>query len=291
MNPLLSSSELYREACKKLSSSNISNAKNEAAWILEFAAGLTRLLVHTSPDHVVSDDNRERVLDCIARRASGEPLQYIIGSQDFWGRDFMVSRSVLIPRPETELLVQAALERLRGRSSPLIVDVGTGSGCLAITLNEEIPSSIVLAMERNPMAIRIAQHNAWLHGQNGDVRFCVGDLLAPLLSTHLVGKVTAIVANLPYIREDEFPTLSREVIDFEPKMALVGGPDGLSLYRRLLPEAEKVLAANGHLLLEVGRGQASRLCEEVNSVGNYHVNEIIHDSLGIQRVICLERKG
>ena len=291
MHKGLTRSQLYREAIEKLSSSEISNSTNEVAWILEYAVGLTRLMIHTSPGQSVSEDDRQRAWECVERRATGEPLQHILGTQEFWGMDFIVSRNVLIPRPETELLVRAMLSRLPSQSSPIIVDVGTGSGCLAIALSAEIPNAIVLALDCSLMAIDIARHNACYHGKDDHVKFCVSDLLAPLLSANLVGKVTAIVANLPYIREEEMSTLSREVRDFEPKMALAGGPDGLVLYRRLLPEAAKILVPQGHVVLEVGQGQARCLSEEVSFGRSFGVNEIIPDSIGIQRVVCLERTG
>ncbi len=291
MTQATSSSHLYREAIAKLSAAGISNSTNEAAWLIEHAVGWTRLMIHTNPDRSVSVQDRQRVWDCVERRMSGEPLQYIVGSQEFWGRDFIVTRNVLIPRPETELLVQAVLSRLSNRSHPMIVDVGTGSGCIAITLNLELPESTVFAVDRCSKAIQIAQRNDHFHSPSDPVQFCVGDLLSPLLSGRLVGKVTAIVANLPYIRDEELATLSREVFDFEPEMALDGGPDGLSLYRRMIPEAATVLAPHGHMFLEVGQGQARPLCEEAMSSEKYRVDEIIRDSLGIERIVCLERRG
>ena len=291
MTQVTSSSHLYREVIAKLSAAGVANSTNEAAWLFEHAVGWTRLMIHTEPDRSLSVEDRQRVWECVERRMSGEPLQYIIGSQEFWGRDFMVTRNVLIPRPETELLVQAVLSRLRNRPHPIIVDVGTGSGCIAITVNLEIPEATVFALDRCPSAIQIAQRNAHFHSQSDHLRFCVSDLLSPLLSGHLVGKVTAIVANLPYIREEEFSTLSREVSNFEPKMALDGGPDGLSLYRRLLPEAATVLAPHGQMVVEVGQGQARLLCEEALSSGHYRADETIRDSLGIERIVCLERRG
>ena len=287
----MTNSQLFRQAIEKLSRAKISNSTNESAWILEHAAGLTRLTIHTNPDHIVSDEDCKQVWECLDRRAFGEPLQYILGSQEFWGMEFFVSRNVLIPRPETELLVDAAISRLCSRSCPFIIDVGTGSGCVAISLNVELPDATVLGLDRCPLAIRMAQKNAQVYNQDSPVGFCVSDLLSPLLSGRLVGKVTAIVANLPYIREDEFALLSREVIDFEPRIALDGGSDGLGIYRRLLPQAAKVLSPCGHLIVEVGKGQARSLCDEATLAGDYREDEIICDSLGIQRIVCLERKG
>jgi len=287
----MSYSQLYRDAVHKLSDCGVTNSVNEAAWILEQTISVTRLMIHASPDCLVPDDDRARAWKSIERRANGEPLQYILGSQEFWGMEFVVSSDVLIPRPETELLVHAVLARLEVFPCPIIVDVGTGSGCLAIALSRECSDAMVVAVDRSVQALRIAVNNAMFHGQYSQVKFCVGDLLAPLSSASFLGKVTAIVANLPYIRETELSSLSRDVRDFEPKLALDGGADGLAVYRRLLPEAQNVLAPGGHLVVEVGQGQASRLCDEACSGGRFRVHEIIHDSLGIQRVVCLERTG
>ena len=291
MNGPISYSHLYREVIRRLSSCGISNSSNEAAWILEHATGVTRLMIHTSPDQSVTEEARRQAWEHVERRASGEPLQYVLGTQEFWGMEILVSKHVLIPRPETELLVKEVLMRLGSQASPIIIDVGTGSGCVALAISRESPGATVLAIDRCPLAIGIAAKNAERHNRQDQVKFCVGDLLAPLLSARLAGKVTAIVANLPYIRESEFPTLSREVCDFEPKLALDGGPDGLMLYRRLLPEASRVLEPKGHCMMEVGRGQAQLLCKEARASGDFLVNDIIHDSLDIQRVVCLERKG
>ncbi|GJL55902.1 MAG: release factor glutamine methyltransferase [Nitrospirales bacterium] len=287
----MSYSQLYREAIRTLSAWGVTNAANEAAWILEQTVGLTRLMIHASPDRCVPDDDQRRALGCIKRRASGEPLQYILGTQEFWGMEFVVSSHVLIPRPESELLVKAVMSRLESFSSPVIVDVGTGSGCLAIALSVERPDAMIVAMDRSVHALRVAVGNAKSHGQYDRVKFCVGDLVSPLSSASFLGKVTAIVANLPYVPERELASLSRDVRDFEPTLALDGGADGLAVYRRLLPEAEGILQPHGHVIVEVGRGQADSLCDEVCRGGSFRVHEIIHDSLGIQRVVCLERTG
>ncbi|WP_447970673.1 peptide chain release factor N(5)-glutamine methyltransferase [Nitrospira sp. M1] len=287
----MSYSQLYREAIRTLSAWGVTNAANEAAWILEQTIGLTRLMIHASPDRHVPDDDQRQALSCIKRRAGGEPLQYILGTQEFWGMEFAVSSHVLIPRLESELLVKAVMSRLESFVSPVIVDVGTGSGCLAIALSVERSDAMIVAMDRSVQALRVAVGNAKSHGQYDRVKFCVGDLVSPLSSASFLGKVTAIVANLPYVPERELASLSRDVRDFEPTLALDGGADGLAIYRRLLPEAEGILQPHGHVIVEVGQGQADCLCDEACRSGSFRVHEIIHDSLGIQRVVCLERTG
>ena len=291
MTARISQAQLYREAVKKLSSAGLSNAENEAIWILQETIGLTRLKIHASPDHLVSVKDKQRAWDVLSRRALGEPIQYLLGTQEFWGLEFMVPRGVLIPRLDSELLIHTILPYLKDTPNPLIVDVGTGSGCLAVALGKEIPYSSILSMDRSVLAIQTAKENAALHKVIHQMKFCVGDLLAPLLSCRLAGKVGGIVANLPYISHEEWDQLPLEVREFEPSLALDGGPDGLAPYRRLLEQAEVVLAPRGVLALEVGKGQARIMCQEVTATGLYQILEIRRDSLEIERVLCLERKG
>lgn len=287
---MLSRSQLYQQAVAKLEASAITNARHETAWILEETIGLTRLMIQTAPEQEVSPEAWRCAWESVERRALGEPLQYVLGSQEFWGLDFFVTHDVLIPRYDTELLVQSVVSRMQEHVSPLLVDVGTGSGCLAVAMGVELPQARIVALDRCPKAIRLAVRNARRHDVHHRIAFCVGDLLAPLLSPRLAGKVTAVVANLPYIGEAEFFTLAPEVRDFEPKLALDGGADGLTLYRRLLREAHHIVSPSGYVMVEVGQGQASRLCEEAVLCG-YRIHHVLHDSLDIQRVVCLERTG
>ena len=285
-------SQLYQEADQvSWNASGISNAKNEVVWILEHTLKRNGLMIHTDPNQLVSIDDQKKTWSLLERRASGEPIQYLLGTQEFCGLDFVVSRDVLIPRPDTELLVQVVSSRLNNRSSPLIVDVGTGSGCIAVTLAVTIPLATIIAIDQCTLAIKTAKENAIRHHIIPRIKILVGDLLSPLLSGKLEGKVAAIVSNLPYISHEEWRQLPREVRDFEPKRALDGGEDGLMLHRRLLREAGDLLMPNGVLVLEVGKGQASRLCQEIWPQDPFSVQEVRQDSLGIDRIVCLERKA
>ena len=259
-------------------------------WILEETIGLTRLMIHASPDHVVSVQDQQTAWHCLERRASGEPIQYVLGTQEFWGLEFCVPPGVLIPRPDSELLIHTMLPYIEDSPTSLVVDVGTGTGCLAVALGMEKPHVKILATDRSLLAVRTAQKNAARHEVIHHMNFCVGDLLAPLLSQGLEGKVAGIVANLPYISHEEWGQLPHEVRAFEPALALDGGPDGLVPYRHLLQQARVLLAPRGALVLEVGRGQSSILCQEVNAEGRYEVREVRRDALGIERVVSLERK-
>ncbi len=287
----LSSSQLYRDAVDRLNQAGIANARCEALWIIEEALGVNRLKIHTYAEDSLDAEQAQRAFSLIDRRAAHEPLQYVLGSQEFGGLDMVVNPGVLIPRPESELLVEEAIALLGAHPHPVIVDVGTGSGCLAICIAKALPRAMVLASDRSWSALQVARINARKHGMDSRIFWLAGDLLTPLLSSGLAGKVTAIIANLPYISHDEWDRLSPDVKDFEPRLALDGGPDGLDVYRRLLQEAPGVLAPEGRVLMEIGFGQADRLCQEVAASNFLEVINIKPDLQGIPRMACLRPGG
>lgn len=259
--------------------------------MLEEILGLSRVELYAEPDRPVPSSDAQRFSRAVQRRADGEPLQYVLGSQEFRGLVFTVRPGVLIPRPETELLVEEAVLHAGSYPHPLILDVGTGSGCLAVSLAHELPTATVLATDRSPCAIAVARENAVRHGVAPRVKFSVGDLVTHLSSDGLTGKVAVLVANLPYIREDEWKALPRDVREFEPKLALDGGPDGLLYHRRLLQDAQRMMKAGGVVILEVGVGQARLLCEERPWSEAYRLHRIRIDGQGVERMVCLERQG
>ena len=287
----MSCSQLYRDAVDQLNQADIATAKQEALWIVEEALGVSRLQLHTYVDDSIDYEAYQRVQTLIKRRASGEPLQYVLGSQEFLGLEMMVDPGVLIPRPESELLVEEVITRMRPHPQPMIVDVGTGSGCLAISVARALCSALVIASDRSLEALRVARMNALKHNVHSRILWLAGDLLAPLFSSRLAGKVTGIIANLPYISHDEWDRLSPDVKDFEPRLALDGGPDGLDFYRRLLEEAPSVLASKGVVCMEIGRGQVDDLCEEVAASSFFEVIKIQPDLQGIPRMVCVQRVG
>jgi len=287
----ISSSQLYREAVDRLSQAGIANAKLEALWIVEEALGVSRVRILSYGEDVLDAENYQRAISLIERRAAQEPLQYVLGSQEFCGLDMVVNPGVLIPRPESELLVEEAIALLGAHPQPVILDVGTGSGCLGISIGLALKRARVIASDRSLSALQVARTNARKHGMDSRISWLAGDLLAPLLSSGLAGKVTAIIANLPYISHDEWDRLSPDVKDFEPCLALDGGPDGLDVYRRLLQEAPGVLAPEGVVLMEVGLGQADCLCREVSDSNRFEVTKVQPDSQGIPRMVCLQQVG
>ncbi len=284
-------SQLLQESEERLQQAGISNAQFEAMWILEHALGVSLLQLKIDPQGKPDPECVEQAIRLIGRRAAHEPLQYILGSQEFYGRDMMVGPGVLIPRPESELLVDLAREHVERHESPLLVDVGTGSGCLAISLAAEIPGSMVIGIDRSVGALARARENANRHRMQEQIYWMIGDLLAPLLSIQVEGKVGAIIANLPYIAHTEWDRLSPAVKEYEPRLALDGGPDGLDVYRRLLQEAPLVLRPGGWVFMEVGVDQAGVLCRLVKDQGVFEDPMTRADSQGIPRVVFARLKN
>lgn len=283
--------QLFEQAIAMLTQAGIANAAQEALWLLEYGLGVTRLEMLTSGQGIVPLVHGQRTLELVARRAEREPLQYVIGTQEFCGRDLMVGPEVLIPRSETELVVEEALAWVQADSSPLIIDVGTGSGCLAISLAMEKLHSTVLAIDQSLSALYLARRNAIRQGCDDHIHWVNGDLLTPLLSTQTEGKVTAIVANLPYISQAEWEFLPPDVKDFEPRQALYGGPDGFDVYRRLFVQAPFVLSRVGVLIIEIGQGQMPLVEQAASTITGLHIVKIRQDEQGIDRVVCLQAPG
>ena len=291
MSPFTSYSQLYREAVNRLNEAGIANARYEALWILEQAIGLNRLQLHTHPDISVDPEGCQRAVSLIDRRVSQEPLQYVLGTQEFFGLELFVKPGVLIPRPETELLVHETIALLKDETEPIILDVGTGSGCIAISVAVALKKARVISIDRSLQALSIARLNALRHGTQARIQWLAGDLLTPLLSQGLAGKVTAIIANLPYISHAEWENLSPDVKDFEPRLALDGGEDGLEVYRRLLNQAPGILSPRGFVIMEIGMGQAEPLCQDPSVENFFQVLKIQPDFQGIARMVSLQRVG
>ena len=287
----ISSSQLYAEAVERLSQAGIAHARREVLWIVEAALGVNASRLYAYGDDVIDSKDYQHTMDLIRRRASREPLQYVLGSQEFFGLDFLVNSDVLIPRPESELLVADTIALLSSHRKPIILDIGTGSGCLAISLAVYLNHAMIVASDRSILALRMAQRNTKKHGVSSQILWVTGDLLAPLLSGGLVGKVSAIIANLPYISHAEWDRLSPDVKEFEPRLALDGGPDGLDVYRCLLKQAPEVLAPNGFVLIELGLGQDEALCREVAASGVFEVVKLQPDNQGIPRMARLQYVG
>ncbi len=221
----------------------------------------------------------EGMRDLVERRAAGEPLQHITGETEFYRLPIAVSRDVLIPRPETELLVEKALELGSPFRRPRILDVGTGSGAIAIALAHEWPEAVLIATEISDRALKLARHNAERLGVANRIRFLHGDLLEPVASEQF----ELIVSNPPYVAERDRGALSVEVRDFEPAQALFAGEDGLDVYRRLIPAAFIALDAGGFVVLEIGFGQMEDVAALLAQSGFTEI-QFTPDLQGIPRI-------
>ncbi len=284
---------LWQDGAVELRAAGVENAVNEAAWILEAALGVSRLTLLVEGSRVAPTASRRRAKEWLARRLAGEPLQYILGTQEFYGLDFMVTPSVLIPRPETEGLVKETLRLLseNGSIGPLAVaDIGTGSGCIPVAVARALPAARLWATDLSSAALEVARLNAVRHGVADRIDFGEGNLFAPLRGRGLEGTFTVVLSNPPYIADREFPHLAREVRDFEPRLALAGGVDGLAVHRPLLQQAWEFLRPGGWFLVEVGRGQAAQLHSLAAAEGRYGASGILRDFAGIDRVVCLQKK-
>ena len=224
--------------------------RREARWLLARAAGVTEVWLLLNDDAVLPEETAARYDDWLARRTAGEPAHHLTGRCSFWGRDFEVSPAVLVPRPETELVVAAALE-LPLPEEARMLDVGTGSGCLAVTLAAERPRWSVTATDRSLPALEMARRNALGHGVGVDL--ACGDL-----GSCLLGGYELVVANLPYIPSERLGALPLEV-RHDPVLALDGGDDGLDLVRALVADLPRLLAPGGRAVLELGEDQADRV--------------------------------
>ena len=218
----------------------------------------------------------------VERRCAGEPIQYIIGETEFYGLPFHVTRDVLIPRPETEHLVEKVLSLAVRFPATRIVDVGTGSGAIAVTLAHKLPQARITAVDLSARALAVAEGNAKRNGV--DLRFLEGDLLAPVAEE----RFDIVVSNPPYVAATARDTLSVEVREYEPALALFAGDDGLEVFRRLIPAAFAVLVPGGFLLLEIGFGQSPIIAALIASAGFAQI-EFTPDLQGIPRVACARR--
>jgi len=256
------------------------SARRDAELLLLYIAGISRAELMTHLNRELSESQMSAYRAAIARRARNEPVQYITGTQEFYGRSFAVTPAVLIPRPETEHLVETviALHSAPKRILPLrILDIGTGSGILAITLALELANATVTATDISGEALAVARQNAAALGAVDRIRFVASDLFAALANE----RFDCIVSNPPYVPTTE--VLEPQVRDYEPASALYAGEDGLALYRRLIPGAAASLEPGGHLLIEIGHGQRDAIAGLLRA-SSFDSIRLIDDLQGIPRV-------
>jgi release factor glutamine methyltransferase len=288
----LSFLEAINAATAKLTAAGITDARRDAETLLAHGIRKDRAYLYAHPQDAFDDEQRLLFEQVIERRAQREPLQYIIGKQEFWGLEFTVTPDVLIPRPETELVVERALKFAGAEEARqmTVLDLCTGSGCIAISLATELPHARFFAIDKSESALAIARENADKHGLAQRIRFLAGDLFQPVEQFDIRGRVDLIVSNPPYVRADELPLLQPEVRDYEPAMALVSGPAGTELHQRIIRDAPEYLKQNGALIMELGLGQAGALKKMIEASGLYGAIEVFKDLAGIERVLEARKK-
>ena len=271
---------------KALSRRGISEAPLEAELLVGLALGIDRVALYASLEEAVTGSGEDALASLVRRRATREPLPYLLGSREFFGMSFHVRPGVFIPRPETEHLVERAVSMVESRfpnGGAVIADVGTGSGAVTVSLAAHLPSARLYGTDVSETALEVAKDNARRHGVSGRTRFLYGDLLAPLPET-----VDLVVANLPYIKSAVIPTLEPEVSQFEPREALDGGADGLELVRRLLHQCVDRLQPQGAVILELDPEQMDAATEAARAVYVGSTMTRTKDLAGHDRVLIIE---
>ncbi len=285
--------EAILQGSLQLRKAGVPEARREAGSLVAQALGQDRSFILTHAEDPIAEKRAVQLTDWLKRRAAGEPLQYITGHQEFFSLDFEVTKDVLIPRPETELLVETALKLAReSAGAPFICDVGTGSGCVVVSLLHELGESSgahAFALDVSPAALEVAKRNAARHAVSERIEFIVSDCFRALRPNDPARSLfDLVVSNPPYLAEVDLPGLQREVRDFEPRTALAAGPDGLDIIRRLLVESVDFVKTGGHLLFEIGYDQSPAV-EQLLNPKIWKLLDIYEDLQGIPRTVALRK--
>lgn len=273
-------------ALDRLTAAHVGSPRMNAEMLLMFTLSCDRAYLYAHPERALTAGEQQRYDEAIAQRASGIPAQYITGHQEFWGMDLIVSPAVLIPRPETEHVIETVLHLSGGRAfspaSPRIVDAGTGSGCIALALAKELPQAEIHATDISAAALEVARANAARHELATRVHFHNTDLLSGLNPNSL----DFVVSNPPYVGESEEDQVQLEVRKFEPRHAVFAGPTGLEVIERLIPQAQTVLTSGGWLVFEISGTIAAGV---QNLLRSWNHAQITHDLQGIPRVAAAQK--
>ena len=284
--------ELLNWSTNRLKDHRIENPRLNAELLLARSLNLSREGLYRNLHGQLKEKERETLEKMIQRRISGEPLQYILEKQEFWSIDLKVDPRVLIPRPETELLVEQSLLILSENSFwgvPSILEIGTGSGAIAIALAKEVKDIFLIATDISRDALVLARENAKSAGIQDQIKFVNGDLFGPLHPSKEKKPFDFILSNPPYIIRHEIGSLAKEVREYEPTIALDGGEDGLEFYRHLISQAPFYLREGGWLLLEIGQNQREMVSKLIEEEGTFLKSECVRDLSGFERVVKAQK--
>ena len=272
--------DIIKSGEELLVEASVPDARRDSATLVGLAIGRDRAFLYSHPEYEPTGEEVGRIDEYLRRRADREPLQYIRGTQEFYGFEFEVTPDVLIPRPETEMLVERAVKILSEVKEPLILDIGTGTGCIPISILRCIPDAAGTAADISPEALAVAARNLERNGVAGRLKLVRSDLFAKIPPTNF----DIIISNPPYVPEKDLAHLQPEVRDHEPHVALTDGSDGVSIIERIIKDSRHYLAPGGVLLIEMGFGQSERVLEM--AIGNgWESAEVVPDLQGIPRVL------
>ena len=276
--------DLIRVTTEYLQGKSVDAPRLCAEKLLAHILGCDRIDLYTQFDKLVEGEKLAAFRELVRRRSAREPIQHLLGKTEFWSLDIRCDARALVPRPETELLVGAALGLLSETETPKIADIGTGTGCIAIALAGELPKATIVASDCSADALQLAEENIRAHKLSNRISLAQGDLAEPFLENGMKGTFDLVVSNPPYVASAEMSVLQPEVRDHDPAMALCGGDDGVDLIKRLLHEAPPILRAEGAIVLEIGDGQSGAVKELMCEEG-WAVVHVFSDLAGIERVI------
>ncbi len=279
---------LLAAAAARLRAAGIASPELDAALLLAAVLGVRRHQLALGPDAPVDADAVARYDTLLARRVRREPISHVLGRAEFWSLEFEVTADTLAPRPETEGLVERALRELRALEAPVVVDVGTGTGCIAVVLARELPAATVHAVDIHAETLEVARRNAVRHGVAARVRLHLGDLLAPLAGHVAPGSVDAVLSNPPYVRHDEVGDVDPEVLH-EPRRAVFVDGEPAALYARIATEALPYLRAGGLLACELPGDEPAPITAAVGAVRGYAIEAVLPDLAGHPRVLVARR--
>ena len=282
--------EALRWAESALEKSGVLGPRLESEVFLAEILNCDRAYLYAHPENPLSEEAEEALRVWVARRSRGLPLAYILGKKEFWSLEFRVTPAVLIPRPETELLVEMSIRKAREEKAGRIAEVGCGSGAVIVSLARELGQVQLYGTDACREALGIARQNARRHGVEGRISFFHGDLLGPLRGRRLEGKLDQVVSNPPYVPREEIPRLSPDIRLYEPRRALDGGRGGLLIYGRLIPQAKRFLRPEGWLILEVGDGQGEAVSRLLAESKGFEGASLASDAQGRERVLFARKK-